>query len=165
MACLTLGIASCGNSNMTDLETYVKDVKARPGGKITPLPEMKTFASFQYKDTDLREPFEPITKALQNVAPTAANQLRPDTNREREVLEQFALDTLRMAGSLKQNNEKWAIVKTSDGFIYRVKVGHHIGKNFGKITRISDTQIDITEIVNDGLGGWVERQASLKIND
>ena len=126
---------------------------------------MKTFASFLYNDAELREPFKPIVKALENIAPTAANQLRPDTNREREVLEQFALDTLRMVGSLKQNAEKWAIVKTSDGFIYRVKVGHHIGKNFGKIIRITDTQVDITEIVNDGLGGWLERQASLKISE
>jgi len=69
-----------------------------------------------------------------------------------------------MVGSLNKDKDKWAIVKTSDGLIYRVKAGNHIGKNFGEITRITDKQVDITEIISDGLGSWIERQATLKIS-
>ena len=156
-------LIACGGGEFEDLQQYVSEVKSRPGAKIPGLPEAKPYERFLYEDADLRDPFKPTVKA--SAAAAGGNQLvnniRPNTNRDTEALEQFPLDALRMVGSLNQNQEKWGIVKTTDGYIYRVKTGNHVGKNFGKITRISDSEIQILEIISDGMGGWLEREAAL----
>ena len=163
---LSLFLTACANDKFEDLNEYVKEVQARPGIPIAPLPEIKPYERFVYHDENLRDPFRPAAKAP---APNASSsgsrsKLRPNIDRNREALEQHSLDSLKMVGSLNKDKDKWAIVKTSDGLIYRVKTGNHIGKSFGEITRITDKQIDITEIISDGLGSWIERQATLKIS-
>lgn len=156
-------LAACGSDKFEDLQDYIKQVQARPGAGIPPLPDVKPHERFVYDDQHLRDPFKPAAKAV--AANTNSNsKLRPNISRNREALEQFALDTLKMVGSLNRGPDKWAIVKTTEGTIYKVKVGNHIGKNFGEITRITDKQVEITEIVSDGLGGWLERKATLKIS-
>jgi len=163
---LSVLLAACANDTFEDLNQYIKEVQARAGTPIAPLPDIKPYERFVYRDENLRDPFRPAAKAP---APSAAasgskSKLRPNIDRNREALEQYSLDTLKMVGSLNKDKDKWAIVKTSDGLIYRVKAGNHIGKNFGEITRITDKQVDITEIISDGLGSWIERQATLKIS-
>ncbi len=160
-------LSACGGDKFADLNKYVAEVQARPGSPIAPLPELKVYERYTYNGESMRDPFKPAAKPE---APVAAkgkskSKLRPNVERNREALEQYALDTLKLVGSLNKDKEKWAIVKTSDGLIYRVKVGNHIGKNFGEITRITDKSVDITEVVSDGLGGWVERKATLKISN
>ena len=161
-------VTACSGDKFEDLNQYVKEVQARPGTPIAPLPEIKPYERFAYKEEGMRDPFRPAAKA----APAAPmpgtgskSKLRPNIDRNREALEQYTLDTLKMVGSLNKDNDKWAIIKTSDGLIYRVKAGNHIGKNFGEITRITDKQVEVTEIVADGLGGWIERRATLKISN
>ncbi len=163
LATLALALSGCDTGEFSDLDKYIKEVKARPGGRIEPLPEIKPYERFLYRDADLRDPFKPVIKAT--VAGTITNQLMPNTNRDKEALEDFPLDTLRMVGSLDKGNEKWAIVKTSDGLIYRIKVGNHVGKNFGEVKSISDDKVLITEIISDGFGGWIERDAQLVISE
>jgi len=161
---LALILAACGTGEFEDLQQYVKQVKSRPGSPIAGLPEAKPYDRFLYEDMDLRDPFRPTVQATARSS-SGLNKLRPNINRDSEVLENFSLDTLKMVGSLKQDNQKWGIVMTADGFIHRVKRGSHVGKNFGKITRITDSEIKITEIISDGMGGWLERQAALKISE
>jgi type IV pilus assembly protein PilP len=165
VACLAL--SACSQDKFEDLNQYISEVQARPGTPIAPLPELKVYERYTYRGAGIRDPFKPAAKAEAPVAARSKSKskLRPNVERNREALEQYALDTLKMVGSLNKDNEKWAIVKTSDGLIYRVKVGNHIGKNFGEITRITDKNVDITEVVSDGLGGWVERKATLKISN
>lgn len=160
-------VVACAQDKFEDLNQYVKDVQSKPGIPIAPLPELKPYERFTYRDEGMRDPFRPAAKAAPPVAATgkSKSKLRPNIERNREALEQYALDALKMVGSLNKDNDKWAIIKTTDGLIYRVKVGNHIGKNFGEITRITDKNVDITEIVSDGLGGWVERKATLKISN
>jgi type IV pilus assembly protein PilP len=163
---LSLLLAACANDKFEDLNQYIKEVQARAGTPIAPLPDIKPYERFVYRDENLRDPFRPATKAPAPAAAAAGSKskLRPNIDRNREALEQYTLDTLKMVGSLNKDKDKWAIIKTSDGLIYRVKAGNHIGKNFGEITRITDKQVDITEIISDGLGSWIERQATLKIS-
>ena len=163
---LSVLLMACANDKFEDLNEYIKEVQARAGTPIAPLPDIKPYERFVYRDENLRDPFRPAAKAP---APTASahgskSKLRPNIDRNREALEQYSLDALKMVGSLNKDKDKWAIVKTSDGLIFRVKAGNHIGKNFGEITRITDKQVDITEIISDGLGSWIERQATLKIS-
>jgi type IV pilus assembly protein PilP len=167
VAALCVAMIGCGKDKFEDLNAYVTEVQARPGTPIAPLPELKVYERYTYRGAGMRDPFKPAAKAEAPVAARSksTSKLRPNVERNREALEQYARDTLKMVGSLNKDNEKWAIIKTSDGLIYRVKIGNHIGKNFGEITRITDKNVDITEVVSDGLGGWVERKATLKISN
>ena len=159
----SLLLAGCGN-NSEDLQGYVEQVKARPKGAIEPMPIIKPYETFAYTATTLRDPFTPPVVPGESRTQTAGG-LQPDANRPKEALEEFPLDGLRLVGSLERGGSKWSVVKAPDGAIYRVQPGNYLGHNNGKITRISDELIELTEIVEDGQGGWIERQASLALSE
>jgi type IV pilus assembly protein PilP len=89
----------------------------------------------------------------------------PDPNRPREFLEQFPLDTLRMVGTLELDSGAFGLVQTSDGLVHRVRVGNHLGQNYGRITAVSDAEIQLVEIISDGLGGYLERPSAVGLSD
>lgn len=151
-------LGACGGS-VNDLKGSLADLKKRPGGRIEPLPELRPYESFAYDPTGLRSPFHPSAPA----ASANANALRPDSHRNREFLEAFSLDTLRMVGTLKQGGHTYGLVQTKDGLVHRVLAGNYIGQNDGKVTAVSDSRINVLEIVPDGLGGYMERSASLAL--
>jgi type IV pilus assembly protein PilP len=102
-------------------------------------------------------------QARRSTSPDAVDG--PDPNRVREPLEQFPLDTLRMVGSLANRNMSFALVQTNDGLVHRVRVGEHMGQNYGRIVAISDSEIQLVEIIADGLGGYLERPAAIALTD
>jgi type IV pilus assembly protein PilP len=155
-------LAAC-TGGMDDLEQYVKEVKAKPGGRIEPLPEIKPYESFTYSASNKRSPFVPDTPDVAgNGGPGGG--VRPDTNRNREFLEQFPLDTLRMVGTLEASNTFFGLVQDKDGLVHRVLVGNHLGQNDGRILRITPSSIELIEIVPDGLGGYFERPAAVALD-
>ena len=91
--------------------------------------------------------------------------MRPDSKRNREFLEQFSLDTLKMVGTLRLGGEMYGLVQTKDGLVHRVTAGEHMGQAEGKITEITPSKISLIEIVPDGLGGYMERPAALALNE
>ena len=155
-------VIGCGNDNVSDLEGYVQKVKAKKPPPIEPLPEVKTYETYAYDETTLRDPFQP--SVARKVVRSTSN-LRPDMKRNREVLEQFPLDTLTMVGSLEQGGSRWALIRAKDGTLYRTKKGRYIGQDYGKIIRVTETEIILQETVPDGLGGWVRRQATLSVSE
>lgn len=157
-------LSACGSGEFSDLQQWIDTEKAKPPGKIAALPELKPYERFLYRDADLRDPFKPVLKA---VAPSNAGSalISQHNTREKEPLEEYPLDTLRMVGSLDKGAEKWAIVKSSEGLIYRVKEGQHVGKNFGEVISITDNTVVINEVISDGFGGWIEREAQLVIEE
>jgi type IV pilus assembly protein PilP len=144
------------------LDRYVNEVKARKKSPIPPLPEVKQFETYSYDETKVRDPFVPTKR---KVAQAADSGIRPDDTRKREILEQFPLDTLTMVGSIEQNGQRWALIKTQDGTLYRTAPGKYMGQDNGKITRVTETEVVLQEIVPDGLGGWVKRQATLTVSE
>lgn len=161
---LPVVLAGCtADSGHQDLDRYIAEVKARPAGRIAPVPEFKTYESYQYGASDARDPFSPQESPDQAMVSTGEG-LQPDTNRNKEPLEQFPLDTLKFVGHLEREGETWAIVTAPDKLVYRVRQGDHLGENYGKIVGVSELNLDIVEIITDGLGGWVERQAALSIS-
>lgn len=169
VAVLAMTLVGCAGDNLGDLRDYVKDVKSRKKARIKPLPELKPHEIFFYEAANRRDPFDEALMAPPALAKAAANGsakgLRPDTHRRKEALEEFPLDTLRMVGSLEQKETMWAIVKASDGTIHRIKTGNYVGHNHGKITQVSEEEIKLLEIAPDGLGGWIEREASLALSE
>jgi type IV pilus assembly protein PilP len=155
-------LAAC-TGGMNDLEQYVAEVKARPGGRIEPLPEIKPYESFVYTASTLRSPFMPDTPAVADTG-AAGSGVRPDTTRNREFLEQFPLDTLRMVGTLEAGGEFFGLVQDKDGLVHRVTPGNHMGQNDGRILRVTPATIELIEIVPDGLGGYFERPAAVALD-
>ena len=153
-------LAGCSD-NLGDLEAKVTEIKARPGGRIEPLPEVKPYETFTYAAATLRSPFV----AGMPASATATTGVRPDQNRPREFLEQFSLDTLKMVGTLKLEGRQFGLVQTKDGLVHRVLPGQYVGQNDGKIVSISDAKISLVEIVPDGMGGYMERPAALGLKD
>jgi len=158
------GIIGCG-SDMDDLDKYINDVKARPGGRIEPLPEIKPYEVFTYiADAEgFRSPFVPDQPQAR--AGISGGGTRPDAARSREFLEQFPLDTLRMVGTMQLGNTHFGLVQTSDGLIHRVIPGNYMGQNDGRITAVTESDIELVEIISDGLGGYLERQAAVALMD
>jgi type IV pilus assembly protein PilP len=90
---------------------------------------------------------------------------RPDPNRSIEFLEGFPLDSLRMVGTLDISATMYALVQTSDGLIHRVIPGNYMGQNYGRITGISESEVELVEIISDGIGGYIERDAAISLSD
>jgi type IV pilus assembly protein PilP len=158
-----LGVSACGG-DMDDLDSYINEVKARPGGRIEPLPEVTPYEVFTYvaDAQGLRSPFRPDTPQATGAA---AGGARPDPERSREYLESFPLDTLGMVGTLYIGETMYALVQTADGLIHRVVPGNYMGQNDGRITDISESEISLVEIISDGIGGYIERDAAISLTD
>ncbi|MDB5986630.1 MAG: hypothetical protein JWR16_1683 [Nevskia sp.] len=156
-----LGVAALLSAcapGMSDLEQYVNEVKARKTTQIEPIPQIKQYQAFAYVAGDRRDPFVPTQPARDR---GQGNTLRPDLNRNKEALEEFPLDALKLVGIVTYENRIYAMVKAPDSVIHRVTIGNHIGQNFGTITKITEGEVRLNEIVADGFGGFTERPATL----
>lgn len=162
---LCLLIAACGGDSMRDLREYAAEVHARKSTRVEPLPEFKRYETYAYASSDKVDPFEPFFQEDKvGVADTRPNNgLQPDLDRNREELEAFPLDSLRMVGTLEQHDAVWGIVKDPEGVVHRVQVGNYMGQNYGKIMHIQEDRIELLEIVPDGQGGWMENQAAVAL--
>lgn len=160
-------LAGCDSGTPNDLHRYVDEMQARPEGNIEPLPDIEPYESFTYASANLKDPFAPWIEEKDESSPDTSpdNGIRPDSNRPKEALEAYPLDTLRMVGSLGRDEQQWSLVKVPDGTVYRVRPGNHIGQNYGKIIFISDQSIELIEITEDAQGGWIERSASLTVRE
>jgi type IV pilus assembly protein PilP len=153
------GLTACSSAD-DELDRFIDDTKKQPGGRVQPLPEVKPYETFVYSATTMRSPFEPSGPST-----GAGGGLRPDSKRNREFLEQFSLDTLKMVGTLRYGGATYGLVQTKDRLVHRVIIGNYIGQADGKITEITPSKIVLTEIVPDGLGGYIERPAALGLVD
>ncbi|HUS23683.1 MAG TPA: pilus assembly protein PilP [Candidatus Binatia bacterium] len=154
-------LAGC-SGDMNDLEQYAAEVKGRKSRAIDPIPQPKPYEPFSYAPGDRRDPFLAVLQSREDLS-GAAGAIRPDTNRPKEPLEEFSLDALRMVGTIVQKGHAYALLKAPDGVVHRVSIGDHMGQNFGKVTDISETEITLTEIIPDGLGGWMQRPATIAL--
>ena len=159
---IAIGLSAC-SSGSDDLDQYINTVKQRPGGRIDPLPEITPYEVFSYiaDKQGIRSPFRPDTPQSSG----GGTGPRPDVERSREYLESFPLDSLGMVGTLHINETMYGLVQTSDGLIHRVIPGNYMGQNDGRITEISESEIGVIEIISDGIGGYIERDAAVGLSD
>ncbi|MBI3171736.1 MAG: pilus assembly protein PilP [Hydrocarboniphaga effusa] len=150
------------SSDMSDLDQYVSEVKARKSTKIEPIPQIKQYEAYAYVPADRRDPFTEV-KAQERTE--AAAGPKPDLNRNREPLEEFPLDALRMMGTISTPQGTFALILAPDGVIHRISVKNYMGQNYGQIVAISGAEVRLQEIVPDGFGGWTQRDASLALTE
>ncbi|MDA8224470.1 MAG: pilus assembly protein PilP [Betaproteobacteria bacterium] len=154
-------LAGCHMGGQDDLHQFVRDAGAHMRGRVEPLPEVKPYQPFVYNDFDQSDPFKPRKLKFNS----AEGGIQPDLNRPKELLESFALETLKMVGVIQRNGVNYAVIKTPLNTIYVVKVGNYLGQNFGKIVAITDKEVKLKEIVQDGAGDWSERDSSLNLQE
>jgi len=159
----SLLIPACTEQGMSDLEKYVREIKAQKKGTIPPLPEFKQYKMFTYQAQDIRDPFIPVVD-VEVVTKRGYSGPRPDDSRIKEPLESFSLDTLRMMGSMEQGEHHWVLIQDPDGLLHRLTVGNYLGLNNGKIISLSDERIEIMELVPDG-NGWKQRAAGIALSE
>ena len=157
-------LAGCfGSSNLNDLKDFTKEVSEKPGGAIEPLPEFAAYEPFAYGAVGMRNPFEAPVKVRPKVVGSNGKEVKPDLTRPKQYLEQFNVIDLKMVGTLNRPGEFFALVKEPTGGVHRVQIGDYVGQNYGKITGINETQIELTEIIADGVGGWLERNRIMRL--
>jgi type IV pilus assembly protein PilP len=161
LGCAVLSTLTACSSADDELARFIEDTKKEPGGRVEPLPEVKPYEQFIYSATTMRSPFQPGSPG----GPAGGPGLRPDQKRNREFLEQFSLDTLKMVGTLKLGRSYYGLLQTKDMLVHRVEVGNYVGQADGHITDITPSKITLVEIVPDGLGGYIERTAALGLTE
>ena len=158
-------LTACSGEQHDDLNVFVDEVKTSKVARIKGLPEIKPYESFVYDPSSLRDPFSPFVDLEKQEEKVVDNGMRPDSNRKREALEQFPLDSLVFVGHLEKNGRRWALISAPDDTVYRVQTGNHLGQNYGEILLVSETTINIKEIIPNGTGGWADREVTLQLSE
>jgi len=165
MVALGLLLSGCGGEEFGDLKAELKEKTKDMRGKIAPLPVVKPYEPVPYTVFEQPDPFSAAKiELLTKSAGSGGGGLKPDFNRPKEPLEAYPLESLKMVGVLQQKKANFALVKADTG-LYRVKVGNYMGQNFGLITTISESQIQIRELIQDATGDWTERQSTLQLQE
>jgi type IV pilus assembly protein PilP len=166
LAFLCFALAGCGRGvtstpgDSPNLQDWTAEVKARPAPPLEPLPVMQQFETFEYSAQGLRDPFNTA------FAPgSAASGPRPDADRRKQVLEQFPLDSLDMVGTIGTGKGLIALVMVPEKVTYRVRPGDYMGQSDGRVTGVFEDRIELVELVPDGGGGWLERPATVALED
>jgi type IV pilus assembly protein PilP len=167
---IIIGLTACVQQDpLTDLKAYVNEQDSRPQGAIPPPPEFIPPDFVSYTVSGERSPFEiprPI-ELIQEERAAPKSNVKPDLDRVKEYLETFRIENISMVGTLNGLDEQpvlWALVKDGQGEVHRVQVGNYLGRNFGRIIDISETQIDLIEIVPSGNDNWVERPRAVVLD-
>jgi type IV pilus assembly protein PilP len=166
---MSAALVGCGSSGDDELRQWMAELRATTKPRVTPLTEPKKFLPQAYVMEAGIEPFDPdkLTQALRRESTQSASNaalIAPEMARRKEPLEAYPLDAMTMVGSLDKKGVPTALLKV-DKLLYQVKVGNYIGQNYGKITRITENAVQLREIVQDATGDWIERIASLDLQE
>ena len=161
LALFSAALVACSGDKGDDLDKFMATAANDMGKTVEPLPEVLPYTPLQYNtDGILYDPFKSRKAANKSGA------LQPNTNRPKEALEAYPLESLKYVGSLSKSKLSYALIKTPDNTVQQVKVGNYIGPNFGLITKIDEASISLKEIIQDDLtGDWVERTASINLQE
>ena len=159
----TLLLASCSSGEFQDLKEFVDQSSQGMRGRVEALPQVKAYEPMDYAANDLPDPFQPRKIEPDKTASTGGPA--PDRTRNPEALEAYPLESLKMVGTLEKAKQRWALVKTPDSNLYKVKNGNYMGQNFGVIAMITDTSVTLKELIQDTNGSWSERTSTLQLQD
>ncbi|MDB5750193.1 MAG: pilP [Ramlibacter sp.] len=169
LAAVTL-LSACGGSGKEEIQQFMAEQRAMTRPRIQPIPEPKTFAPQAYTQEAKVEPFsnQKLTQALkrdsqQSTSPSTA-LVAPELARRKEPLEAYPLDAMAMVGSLLKQGQPVALVRV-DNLLYQVRPGNYLGQNYGRITKVGETDLSLRELVQDAAGEWIERTATLQLQE
>ena len=162
---MILMLAACSES-IEDLKKRIADVKERPADPIPPIPPVRTYTPYEYEGLVGRDPFrQSLNEGSDDERSSSRSGPRPDFERAKEYLERYELDTMSMVGTFQKEEFYWALMRDPEGIVHRVPVGNYMGKNHGQVVLISDTRVSLSELITDGAGGWLVREASIILGE
>lgn len=161
----SLLLAACGGEQ-EELTQWMEQQKREVKPSVTPLSPPTKFVPQPYTALNGVDPFsnQKLTVALKQEAKQPNSLLSAEINRRKEPLEAYPLDSMSMVGSVSKSGRPYALLKV-DNLLYQVKSGDYLGQNYGKITKITETEVDIREIVQDAAGEWIERSSALQLQE
>lgn len=162
-------LAGCSASGEGELQQWMADQKSQTRPRIAPISEPKQFKPESYAQVTAVDPFsnQKLTQALKkDSAQSTSNSalIDPELARRKEALEAYPLDAMSLVGSMLKANQPVALIKI-DSLLYQVRTGNYLGQNYGRVTKISETEVTLREIVQDSAGEWIERTASLQLQE
>lgn len=168
-ALILAALTGCGSSSEDELRQWMAEQRSQMRPRVTPISEPKQFKPESYNQTSAIEPFsrEKLTQALrrESAQPATNNALiAPELARRKEALEAFPLDAMSMVGSMVREGKPAALIKV-DNLLYQVRPGSYLGQNYGRVTKITETEVVLREIVQDAVGEWIERPAALQLQE
>jgi type IV pilus assembly protein PilP len=159
-------LAGCGDGNIVEVNAWMEQTRASTRVQVKPISAPKTFVPFAYGAQEQVDPFDPnkLLGELARAAESSASQYKPDTQRRKEHLESFPLDTFSMVGSMNKGGVTYALLQV-DRAVFQVTRGMRLGQNYGIVTAVSDNAVSIKETVQDAAGEWVERMSKLELQE
>jgi type IV pilus assembly protein PilP len=162
-------LGACGSSGQEELQAWMTEQRANTKPQVQPIPEPKKFTPQAYTQEAATEPFsiQKLTQALKRESAQStsnASLVAPELARRKEPLEAYPLDSMHMVGSLRKEGLPVALLKV-DNLIYQVRPGNYLGQNYGKILKVGETEVVLREIVQDAAGEWIERTATLQLQE
>jgi type IV pilus assembly protein PilP len=168
LLCALALLAGCGSSGEDELRQWMAEQRQQAKPRVQPVAEPKPFKPEPYGGQGMSDPFSKskLTQALKNLSGLSANNalIAPELKRRKEALEAFPLDTMTMVGSLLKDGRPVALIK-ADNLLHQVRVGNYLGPNYGRITKITETEVTLREIVQDAASDWVVRPATLQLQE
>jgi type IV pilus assembly protein PilP len=167
LTCLMIaGLAGCGDGGVDEVRQWMAEVKSQTKVDIPKLSEPKRFTPFAYSGKTTVDPYSPskLAVAMAKQAGGSSTGFKPDLERRREPLESYPLDALKMVGTLERPGLTYVLLQ-ADKTVFQAKVGNYVGQNLGMITKITDSEVELKEIVQDAAGDWVERKAKLELQE
>jgi len=166
---MLLALTACGASGEDELRQWMSEQKSQTRPQVAPISEPKQFKPQDYTQVAAIEPFsnQKLTQALRRESTQAVTNgalIAPELARRKEPLEAFPLDAMALVGSLTKAGQPVALVKV-DNLLYQVRPGNHLGQNYGRVIKISETEVTLREIAQDAAGEWIERAATLQLQE
>jgi len=159
VALIGVTLAACSGGDNEDLRQWMNEATKDIKGKIPPLPQVKPYEPVSYDAGSLVDPFR-LSKIGLEQKKSAGNGLQPNMDRPREPLEAYPLESLKYVGVMTRKKTSYAIVLV-DGALHQVRIGNYMGQNFGVITKVTESEVVLKELVQDSAGDWVERESTL----
>ena len=165
LAAAVLVLSAC-SAEHDELQQWMDQQRREVKPNVTPLSPPKKFDPQPYSATLAVDPFsnQKLSVAIKQEAKQPNSLLAAEMNRRKEPLEAYPLDSMAMVGSVTKQGKPFALLRV-DNLLYQVKVGDYLGQNYGRITRIAETEIGLREIVQDAAGEWIERPAALQLQE
>ena len=168
-AAIAVALTACGSSGPEELQAWMNEQRAQTRPKVDPIPEPKKFTPQAYTQEASTDPFSnlKLTQALKRESAQSTSNAAlaaPEIARRKEPLESFPLDSMKMVGSMVKEGRPVALVRV-DNLLYQVRPGNYLGQNFGKIMKVGETEVVLREIVQDAAGEWIERVATLQLQE
>lgn len=166
---ITAGLTGCTASGEDELRSWMQSERAQIKPQVKPIPEPTKFDPQAYQGVQATDPFSSeklvsLLRASEASPVTNSALIAPELNRRKQPLEAYPLDSMSMVGSLNRQGQLVALIKV-DNLLYQVRPGQYLGQNYGRVTKISETEVVLREIVQDAVGEWTERPAALQLQE